>query len=98
MALQVEVFVLVACPQTALLDSREFLTPIITVFEAELAFTGSAWQPGAYRSGFSDVPLPADARDDKRADTADALTESDADASESALSSSTQLTVRSPVA
>ena len=89
-----EVFVLVACPQTALLDSREFLAPIITVFEAELAFTGSAWQPGAYRSGFSDVPLPADGRGEVRANSADALTERDTDASDLALSSSTQLTVR----
>ena len=88
-----EVFVLVACPQTALLDSRDFLAPIITVFEAELAFTGSAWKPGTYRSGFSDVPLPADARDVECANTADALTKSDA--SDSAPSRSTQLTVRS---
>jgi diphthamide biosynthesis protein 2 len=89
----VEVFVLVACPQTALLDSREFLAPIITVFEAELAFTpGSAWQPGAYRTGFSDTPLPAD--DGVRPHAAYASADSDADASDADLSSSTQLTVR----
>ncbi|GBG78301.1 hypothetical protein CBR_g26331 [Chara braunii] len=33
-----EVFVLVACPQTALLDSKEYYAPVITPFEAELAF------------------------------------------------------------
>jgi len=94
---QVEVFVLVACPQTALLDSRDFLAPIITVFEAELAFTpGSSWQPGTYRTGFSDTPLPADARDGERANTADVPdgSDADADASDAALSSSTQLMVR----
>ena len=82
---------MVACPQTALLDSREFLAPIITVFEAELAFTpGSEWQPGAYRTGFSDTPLPANS---ERAGAADATHESDAEA-DVVFSSSTQLTVR----
>ena len=86
---------LVACPQTALLDSREFLAPIITVFEAELAFTpGSAWQPGAYRTCFRDTLLPEDARGSERAHAADASDGSDDDASDAALSSSTQLTVR----
>lgn len=47
------VFVLVACPDTALLDSRDFLSPVITAFEAELAFSpGGVWTPGGYRIGF----------------------------------------------
>eukprot|EP01018_Ginkgo_biloba_P015439 Gb_13963 [translate_table: standard] len=42
------VFVYVACAQTSLLDSKEFLAPLITPFEAVLAFRrGSQWT-GSY--------------------------------------------------
>ncbi|GAQ80395.1 diphthamide synthesis DPH2 family protein [Klebsormidium nitens] len=44
-----EVFVLVACPQTALLDSKEYLSPVITPFEAELAFVEKRVWTGEYR-------------------------------------------------
>ena len=37
------VFVLVACAQTALLDSKDFYAPVITVYEAELAFEDRMW-------------------------------------------------------
>ena len=36
---QCDVFVYVSCAQTALLDSKEFLAPVITPFEAMLAFS-----------------------------------------------------------
>lgn len=36
--LQCDVFINISCAQTALLDSKEFLAPIITPFEAILAF------------------------------------------------------------
>lgn len=36
---QCEVFVYVSCAQTALLDSKDFLAPVITPFEAVLAFS-----------------------------------------------------------
>lgn len=35
---QCDVFIYVSCAQTALLDSKEFLAPVITPFEAMLAF------------------------------------------------------------
>jgi diphthamide biosynthesis protein 2 len=35
---QCEVFIYVSCAQTALLDSKDFLAPVITPFEAVLAF------------------------------------------------------------
>uniref|UniRef100_A0A7N0VLP5 2-(3-amino-3-carboxypropyl)histidine synthase subunit 2 n=1 Tax=Kalanchoe fedtschenkoi TaxID=63787 RepID=A0A7N0VLP5_KALFE len=38
-----DVFIYVSCAETALLDSKEFLSPIITPFEATLAFTGRQW-------------------------------------------------------
>ncbi|GLJ25424.1 hypothetical protein SUGI_0486890 [Cryptomeria japonica] len=54
------IFVYVACAQTALLDSKEFLAPLITPFEAVLAFKrGSQWT-GSYFLDFKKlVELPA---------------------------------------
>lgn len=50
-----DVFIYVSCAQTALLDSKEFLAPIITPFEAMLAFNrGSQWT-GAYMTEFRDL-------------------------------------------
>jgi diphthamide biosynthesis protein 2 len=40
----IEVFVLVACPECSVVDSKEFFQPIITPFELELAFNkGREW-------------------------------------------------------
>ena len=92
---------LVACPHTALRDSRDFLAPIITAFEAELAFTpGAAWTPGQYRTGFPDAPPPpADRPCAEDAAAARAVARDAADASSSGddepqPSSSQQLIVR----
>ncbi|XP_042501295.1 2-(3-amino-3-carboxypropyl)histidine synthase subunit 2 isoform X2 [Macadamia integrifolia] len=50
-----DVFVYVSCAQTALLDSKEFLAPVITPFEAFLAFSrGSQWT-GEYVMEFRDL-------------------------------------------
>lgn len=35
---QCDVFIYVSCAQTALLDSKDFYAPVITPFEATLAF------------------------------------------------------------
>ncbi|KAG7029112.1 2-(3-amino-3-carboxypropyl)histidine synthase subunit 2 [Cucurbita argyrosperma subsp. argyrosperma] len=55
------VFIYVSCAQTALMDSKEYLAPVITPFEATLAFTrGSQWT-GAYVMEFQDLinfPIP----------------------------------------
>lgn len=49
------VFIYVSCAQTALLDSKEYLAPVITPFEAMLAFNrGSQWT-GAYVMEFRDL-------------------------------------------
>ena len=41
---EIEAFVLVACEQAALIDGRDYLQPVITPWEAEVAFThGSVW-------------------------------------------------------
>ncbi|KAL3752691.1 hypothetical protein ACJRO7_000144 [Eucalyptus globulus] len=50
-----DVFIYVSCPQTALLDSKEFLAPVITPFEAMIAFkSGSQWT-GEYVMEFRDL-------------------------------------------
>ncbi|KAH9783253.1 2-(3-amino-3-carboxypropyl)histidine synthase subunit 2 [Citrus sinensis] len=50
-----DVFINVSCAQTALLDSKEFLAPVITPFEAMLAFgRGTQWT-GAYVMEFRDL-------------------------------------------
>ncbi|GAA5893300.1 hypothetical protein JCM6882_007998 [Rhodosporidiobolus microsporus] len=41
--IEVECFVLVACPENSMVDSKEFLAPIVTPFELELALTSKAW-------------------------------------------------------
>ncbi|XP_077227933.1 diphthamide synthesis DPH2 family protein [Tasmannia lanceolata] len=54
-----DVFIFVSCAQTALLDSKEFLAPVITPFEATLAFSrGSQWT-GAYVMEFQDLMAPS---------------------------------------
>ncbi|KAF8041563.1 hypothetical protein BT93_A0224 [Corymbia citriodora subsp. variegata] len=50
-----DVFIYVSCAQTALLDSKEFLAPVITPFEAMIAFkSGSQWT-GEYVMEFRDL-------------------------------------------
>ncbi|OAE35005.1 hypothetical protein AXG93_1864s1330 [Marchantia polymorpha subsp. ruderalis] len=51
-----DVFVLVACPQTALIDSKDYLAPLLTPFEAELAFVEGKQWTGAYRLDFDHDP------------------------------------------
>lgn len=54
-----QVFVLVADPQGQILDSKEFLAPIITPHEALLAFDAvegaSQWDASKYRLDFEEV-------------------------------------------
>lgn len=55
-----DVFVLVACAQTILLDSKEYLAPLITPFEAELAFVeGKEWT-GAFSLELGSLPKPGE--------------------------------------
>ena len=53
---EIEVFVLVADPQGQILDSKEYLAPIITPHEAMLAFTAdSEWVASEYRLDFDHI-------------------------------------------
>jgi diphthamide biosynthesis protein 2 len=56
---EIEVFVMLADPQGLILDSKEYLSPIITPHEAYLAFTGKPFDAAAYRLDFGDL-LAAD--------------------------------------
>ncbi|KAJ3014090.1 Diphthamide biosynthesis protein 2 [Thoreauomyces humboldtii] len=51
--LEIDCFVLVACPENSLLDSRDFLRPVVTPFELELALVeGREWS-GEYQTDLS---------------------------------------------
>lgn len=52
---EVEVFVMVAEPQGLILDSKEFLAPIITPHEALLALDGRPLEAGSYRLDYGEL-------------------------------------------
>jgi diphthamide biosynthesis protein 2 len=52
---EIEVFVMLADPQGLILDSKEYLSPIISPHEAFLALTGRPFEPAAYRLDFGDL-------------------------------------------
>ena len=54
---EVEVFVMVADPQGMILDSKEYYAPIITPFEAYLAFSGEADWDGSYNLDFTSLQV-----------------------------------------
>ncbi|KAJ3025315.1 UNVERIFIED_CONTAM: Diphthamide biosynthesis protein 2 [Siphonaria sp. JEL0065] len=48
--MEIEVFVLVACPENTLVDSKEFMQPVVTPFELELALVRNKEWTGAYET------------------------------------------------
>ncbi|KAL0476279.1 diphthamide biosynthesis protein [Acrasis kona] len=51
---EIDLFVLISCPQNALIDSKDFLKPIVTPFELQTALLGKEKQwTGEYVSDFS---------------------------------------------
>jgi diphthamide synthase subunit DPH2 len=52
---EIDVFVLVACAQNALVDSREHLRPVVTPHELEVAFGDRDWFATPYSADFVDV-------------------------------------------
>ncbi|KAL0917996.1 hypothetical protein M5K25_013111 [Dendrobium thyrsiflorum] len=54
-----DIFVYVSCAQTALLDSKDFLAPVITPFEAMLAFSSGKEWTGEYVMEFRDLMISA---------------------------------------
>eukprot|EP01134_Creolimax_fragrantissima_P003261 CFRG3261T1 len=53
--LEVDAYVLVACPENSMIDSKEFSVPIITPFEMELACTRGREWPGRLRTDLEEV-------------------------------------------
>jgi diphthamide biosynthesis protein 2 len=52
---EIDMFVLVACPENSLLDSKEFFRPIVTPFEMEIALVkGKEWT-NTYSADFAEV-------------------------------------------
>jgi len=49
---EVDVFVLVACPLSTVVDSKEYFAPIVTPFELELALAGTREWDGRYATDF----------------------------------------------
>ncbi|KAI8002318.1 2-(3-amino-3-carboxypropyl)histidine synthase subunit 2 [Camellia lanceoleosa] len=60
-----DVFAYVSCAQTALLDSKEFLSPIIAPLEAMIAFSRESQWTGAYVMEFQNLmtSFPMESRD-----------------------------------
>ncbi len=52
---EIDVFVLVACPENSLLDSKEFFKPIITPFELDVALNQNREWNGDFISNFRDI-------------------------------------------
>lgn len=67
---EIDCYVLVACPETSLLDSRDFHVPIITPFELEIALNYREWD-GFYSSEFDDFLRPIDANFEEYIDDED---------------------------
>lgn len=53
--LEIDVYVLVACPENSLLDSSEFYRPVVTPFEMELACNRHREWTGEYVTDFRDL-------------------------------------------
>ncbi|XP_016135503.1 2-(3-amino-3-carboxypropyl)histidine synthase subunit 2 isoform X2 [Sinocyclocheilus grahami] len=53
--LEIDVYVLVACPENSLLDSSEFYRPVVTPFEMELACNKHREWTGEYVTDFRDL-------------------------------------------
>ena len=52
---EIDVFVLVACPENSLFDSKEYLRPIITPFELDVALNSDREWTGDYLANFSNL-------------------------------------------
>ena len=53
--LEVDVFVLVACPENTLLDSSEFYKPVVSVYEMEIACNINREWTGDYHTDYRDI-------------------------------------------
>lgn len=52
---EMDVFVLVACAQNSLIDCKDYLRPVLTPFEIEVALGGRDWFSSPYSPDFADM-------------------------------------------
>jgi diphthamide biosynthesis protein 2 len=69
--LEIDVFCLIACPENSILDSREFLKPIITPYELCLALDSEPVFPSKFELEFNAVNTLLDQELGKVQDTCD---------------------------
>eukprot|EP01027_Heterolobosea_sp_BB2_P011080 GEZU01016164.1.p1 GENE.GEZU01016164.1~~GEZU01016164.1.p1 ORF type:complete len:176 (+),score=53.91 GEZU01016164.1:186-713(+) len=78
-------FVIVACPQNSIVDSKDFYKPVVTPFELELALKRGKQWTGEYHSDFNLVlnppPAPASSEDNSGSDSDSDSSDSDTDLS-----------------
>ncbi|KAI0710920.1 diphthamide biosynthesis protein [Earliella scabrosa] len=79
--LEIECFVLVACPENSLLDAKEFLRPIVTPYELEVALQPTQTWTGRYVLDFEQLlrEHQAGLEETATSDDADAEEEEDLD-------------------
>ena len=53
--MEVDIYVIVACPENSLLDNSEFCRPVITPYELEIALNPDRDWTGEYTSDFRDL-------------------------------------------
>ncbi|KAJ1963432.1 hypothetical protein GGI12_002063, partial [Dipsacomyces acuminosporus] len=63
---EIDVFVLVACPENSLVDSKEFYRPIVTPYELELALSRTKEWTGDYVTDFHEFLEQAEKRDEQQ--------------------------------
>ncbi|KAG1824103.1 putative diphthamide synthesis protein-domain-containing protein [Suillus variegatus] len=61
--MEIECFVLIACPENSVIDSKEFLRPIVTPFELEVALQAEGTWSGRYVLDFEKI-LAGDSEND----------------------------------
>ncbi|KAL9709009.1 Diphthamide biosynthesis protein 2 [Leucoagaricus gongylophorus] len=66
--LEIECFVLVACPENSLIESKEFLKPIITPYEMEMSLKQEVSWTGRYVLDFDQVMEGGKGKEDNRQD------------------------------
>lgn len=62
---EIEVFVIVSCELTALMDSRDYMQPIITPYEASIAFSSGKMWMGEVKLDFASVPTTSSLASDE---------------------------------
>ena len=53
--MEIDIFVLIACPENSLIDSKEFYKPIVTPYEMEIACLNTRQWTGNYSTDFRDL-------------------------------------------